>query len=566
MSIGTGFSTVAVVKDRVYTIGDEWLYCLNADSGEILWKKECGAAHSTPTVHDNKVYAYSKLGLLLCVDATNGEVLWRKDMREDLQADMPGAYGYAASPLIVDDLVIVPFRLESASSSPVRPVTAKGAYAMEPRKPNRKGTLAAFNRTTGKEVWRTPHELHGAYAFWSSPVLATLDGRRIIVWLPAHDVLGVNPTDGAVLWKYEYTEEDGFAKIKKGDTALTPAVWENRILGHHHPDHARFQNHPEVTFCLEIQGGKPRLLWKKTEKREVLGWFHSPVILDGLAYGGFEILNCYDMKTGEIKWSTQKLIADGKLHRPESGSEPYLLGGRRPRRAEDDKPPTIWVSEKLVVADGKLICWGDRLTVLEVSEKGYRVLAAAPVNGRNSWPVPVLANGRLYCRIHQEGRLICLDVRSNGAADGKQIPCRDNGVQRRSPRRGSLHARLCGERIPEDAADDTLAEVVGNEEVIPDDGHTGDATERDIGFRMLALRARAVTVAVGADVADDVSRHVEHLDLEAGGVGHKHAVVEVHRHIARAAAAVQPVDREHSRMHPQFIAVAPAPARTELDQ
>ena len=54
-NVGKGFATVAVVEGRVYTVGGEHLLCLNADTGKVFWKLECGPAHATPTVHDGKV-------------------------------------------------------------------------------------------------------------------------------------------------------------------------------------------------------------------------------------------------------------------------------------------------------------------------------------------------------------------------------------------------------------------------------------------------------------------------------------------------------------------------------
>src|SRR5262245_3560524 len=80
--IGSAFSSMAIVGDRVYTCGQEdrqqWLYCLNATNGEIVWKKpiekefrnEHGdGARATPTVHDGLVYILGAHGRLLCEDA-----------------------------------------------------------------------------------------------------------------------------------------------------------------------------------------------------------------------------------------------------------------------------------------------------------------------------------------------------------------------------------------------------------------------------------------------------------------------------------------------------------------
>lgn len=52
------------------------------------------------------------------------------------------------------------------------------------------------------------------------------------------------------------------------------------------------------------------------------------------------------------------------------------------------------------------------LMVAELAEGGPKLLASTRVfrrAGRN-WTMPVLANGRLYCRGGREGNLVCFDV------------------------------------------------------------------------------------------------------------------------------------------------------------
>ncbi|MHC4160156.1 MAG: outer membrane protein assembly factor BamB family protein, partial [Planctomycetota bacterium] len=53
-SVGTGFSSISVSKGQVYTIGNtgdkDTVYCLDANTGKILWK------HSYPEPIDPKHY------------------------------------------------------------------------------------------------------------------------------------------------------------------------------------------------------------------------------------------------------------------------------------------------------------------------------------------------------------------------------------------------------------------------------------------------------------------------------------------------------------------------------
>ena len=113
--------------------------------------------------------------------------------------------------------------------------------------------------------------------------------------------------------------------------------------------------------------------------------FNSCVYWDGHFYGvdgntdqAQRDLRCVELATGTVKWKHEGLG----------------LGS-------------------LMAADGKLIVLSDRgeLVVAEASPEAFKPLARAQVLGGKCWTVPVLANGRIYCR-NARGALVCLDVRA----------------------------------------------------------------------------------------------------------------------------------------------------------
>jgi outer membrane protein assembly factor BamB len=53
---------------------------------------------------------------------------------------------------------------------------------------------------------------------------------------------------------------------------------------------------------------------------------------------------------------------------------------------------------------------GGTLLVAEASPKAFQELARAKVLDGQCWTMPVVANGRIYCRNH-DGELVCLDLR-----------------------------------------------------------------------------------------------------------------------------------------------------------
>ena len=72
----------------------------------------------------------------------------------------------------------------------------------------------------------------------------------------------------------------------------------------------------------------------------------------------------------------------------------------------------------LMLAGDKLIIQGDqgKLIVAEATPSAFKPISQATVLAGECWTVPVLSNGRIYCRNtgrgRREGRLVCLDVKA----------------------------------------------------------------------------------------------------------------------------------------------------------
>src|SRR5207253_3077438 len=108
----------------------------------------------------------------------------------DTGVKMP-EWGFAGSPLVVDDLVIV----------------ATG------------GRLVAYDIGTGEPRWLGPAGVSG----YSSPHLATLGGIKQVLLLKGRGVISVAPATGAELWNY----------LWRGDGIVQPALTEegNVLIG-----------------------------------------------------------------------------------------------------------------------------------------------------------------------------------------------------------------------------------------------------------------------------------------------------------------------------------------------
>ncbi len=118
--IAEGYSGPAVAGGRVY-ITDykreerrERVLCLDAETGNLLWIHQypvvyrisyAAGPRSTPVIDGGLVYTVGAMGHLFCLDAKTGDVKWKKNFVEDFGTPIPN-WGMVASPLVEGDQLI----------------------------------------------------------------------------------------------------------------------------------------------------------------------------------------------------------------------------------------------------------------------------------------------------------------------------------------------------------------------------------------------------------------------------------------------------------------------------
>jgi outer membrane protein assembly factor BamB len=356
--LGGGYSGVSVAAGRIYTMGDgpdvSHVHALDEKTGKLIWSAQIGATggesrnrypgtRCTPTVDGNRIYATGQWGDLVCLDAATGKEVWRVSLTKDLNGKMMSGWGYAESPLVDGERLIV----------------CPGG---------RDGTMAALNKHTGAVIWRSREWRDNAA--YSSVVPTTMGGVSQYVQLTDAHVAGVEAATGKVLWKAP----------RSGRTAVIPTPVVDGNLVYVTSGYGVGCN----LFRVAAAGGKFSV--EQVYANKEIKNHHGGVVQVGGNVVGFsdgEGWVWQDMKTGRTVFK----------------SEPRKLG-----------------KGSITMADGMLYLrfegGAGTVVLLDGSQAGWVEKGRFDQPNRsdkNSWPHPVIANGRLYLR--DQDVLLAYDVR-----------------------------------------------------------------------------------------------------------------------------------------------------------
>jgi len=360
--IGSGYSTPAVVGERLYLLGNEGLekefvQALDAKDGKRVWSAPLGkvgnpkqnpnfpGARSTPTVEGDVLYALGSDGDLASVEIASGKIRWRKNLRTDFEGK-PGEWAYSESPLIDGGAVIC---------------TPGGQTA----------TIVALNKDSGEPLWKcaVPGGDEAAYA---SAVVTEAGGTKHYVQLLQKGLVGVEAKTGKFLWRYARPVS------KYGANIPSPLVADGSAY----------------VGSAGTGGGLVVLRTKdgKIEPEEKYFEAKLPTAIGGALkigpnlYGTTsQAMLCIDFASGQIKWQERALGA-----------------------------------ASLCFADGMIYLHGENgeVALVQAIPEGYRQKGrfsppTPPTHSNQmekAWAYPVVANGRLYVR--DQETLWCYDVKA----------------------------------------------------------------------------------------------------------------------------------------------------------
>ena len=125
----------------------------------------------------------------------------------------------------------------------------------------------------------------GESGAFSSPVLATLAGRRQLVVQSRLELYGVDPEDGAVLWSQPVPNF-------RGMNILTPVV---------HGDTVFTSSYKRGSYLYRISATGAGFAVEEVWRHKSQVYMSSPIVVDGHAYLhlGSQRLTCLDLEAGE---------------------------------------------------------------------------------------------------------------------------------------------------------------------------------------------------------------------------------------------------------------------------
>ena len=286
--IGAGWSAFAAVNGFAVTMeqrgDDELTTCYDIETGALMWSHSIQARHehplggigprSTPTIHEGQVYALGATGVLRCLDGATGNQRWTFDVMPavgttpDNDQDVV-MWGRSGSPLLVDDLVVVP------GGGP------KGGPCV---------SLIALHKDDGTVAWKGG-KTQIAYA---SPSVVTLGGVRQIISVNETTVSGHDIPTGRELWSQAWPGRSA----AEANNSQAHAIDDARVFvskGYPGGGSLLFEVKPSGTAW------QTEIVYRN--KKSMRTKLTNVVLHQGSVYGLSDgILECIDLESGERRW------------------------------------------------------------------------------------------------------------------------------------------------------------------------------------------------------------------------------------------------------------------------
>jgi outer membrane protein assembly factor BamB len=297
------------------------VYCLDRESGKILWEKvsyegvpktkrhpKSSQASSSPATDGKHVIAFFGSEGLYAYDM-NGKQLWKQDLgilNAGWFYDPDYEWGMASSPVIYKNLVIVQCDIQKDSF------------------------IAAYDLDSGKQVWKTPRP---EIPSWGTPALYLGKNRDELITNSTKAIRGYDPKTGKEIWTFN---------IKNSEvTATSPIIVNDLIIiaNGYPPVQPIFAIRPGANGSFTLKEGQEsseQIAWSKTRG----GPYMPTAIASGdqlYLVSNNGVVTSYQVATGERIYqqrlspnqgtalSASPVFADGKLYFPSEDGDIFVV-------------------------------------------------------------------------------------------------------------------------------------------------------------------------------------------------------------------------------------------------
>jgi outer membrane protein assembly factor BamB len=224
-------------------------------------------------------------------------------------------YGYASSLLVNGNTVIVQYDNNSA------------------------GKVMALNLANGNVVWSKARK---EQATWSSPTMASIGGRNMLLLMGNPNIVALNPNNGEQLWAVD---------CMSGEVGASLCASNGIVFGA-----------SENAKMVAINGSTGEQLWESTE---YLPEIASPTANKNLVYiaTSYGVMAAFDVQTGQLvkdhdlgnQFYSSPMLVDGKLYVAGTDGKFYIFSTDKEFRLLQ----TVTTGEKTFATpaftDGKMV-------------------------------------------------------------------------------------------------------------------------------------------------------------------------------------------------------------------
>jgi len=265
-----GYNSPIIWGKKIFLSGadrqTQVVYCIDADTGTILWQKELndipGTPENKPRIMDDTGYAAPTMaadgtrvfvifgtGDLACLDF-EGNRIWARNL------GVPdNHYGHSSSLITYQDLLLVQYDQNTG------------------------GHLIALKTETGDLVYDQTRDIEIS---WASPIIVNTGNRYEVILNSNPDVISYDPKTGKELWR---------VNCMYGEVAPSLAYADGIVFA---------VNEYAKLAAIKLEG-TPEVLW---ESDYDLSEVASPLTVKDFVFvaASYGTVSCFDSKIGERYW------------------------------------------------------------------------------------------------------------------------------------------------------------------------------------------------------------------------------------------------------------------------